>query len=63
MSVYLCFSQYLAQLSLVFRVEYIVRFEQRDGVDSALVKWLHLDESHNKWIPKANLSLVPDSAI
>ena len=44
-----------------FRVEYIVRFEERDGIDSALVKWCNLDESHNKWIPKANLTLMPEN--
>jgi hypothetical protein len=40
-----------------FRVDYIVREEDRDGVPYALIRWQHLNESFNSWIRKSQLSL------
>jgi hypothetical protein len=44
-------------VNCAFRVDDIVREEDRDGVPYALIKWQHLNENFNRWIRKSQLSL------
>jgi hypothetical protein len=40
-----------------YSVDYIVKWGKVDGVSSALVKWVGLDDSYNRWVPQNMLTL------